>query len=141
MLFLSNIVALVLAGTLVYATLGASEPGRPTGGPGCRTYLTITIMLIVVGIPLIANTVGSYIVTLLTARAQTAAEQWISQTPGGQVQSLTLHSNQININIEVPDAAPPTDDLMTALSEQLPSGITVVVNSSLGSSVNAGQTQ
>lgn len=140
-LFLSNIVALVLAGTLVYATLGASEPGRPTGGPGRRAYLTITIMLIVVGIPLIANTVGSYIVTLLTARAQTAAEQWISQTPGGQVQSLTLHSNQININIEVPDAAPPTDDLMTALSEQLPSGITVVVNSSVGSSVNAGQTQ
>ena len=44
-------------------------------------------------------------------------------------------------NIEVPDAAPPTDDLMTALSEQLPSGITVVVNSSVGSSVNAGQTQ
>ncbi|MEP6562569.1 MAG: hypothetical protein ABJD68_16025, partial [Nakamurella sp.] len=125
----------------VYASLGASEPGAPTGGPGRRAYLTITIMFVVVGIPLIANTVGSYIVTLLTARAQTAAEQWISQTPGGQVQSLVLHSNRIDVNIEVPGAAPPTDDLMTALSEQLPGGIQVYVNTTVGSSVNAGETQ
>jgi uncharacterized hydrophobic protein (TIGR00271 family) len=139
-LFLSNLIALVLAGTLVFTALESGPQERPAGGRR-RAYLTIAILLIVVGIPLVANTVGAYIVTLMTARAQTAAEQWISATPGARVDSVDLVADELHINVEVPGDLPNTDDLMAALDEQLPGGFTVVVNSSVGTSVTVRQTQ
>ena len=139
-LFLSNIIALVLAGTLVYAALGAREPGRPTGGSRRRAYLTITILMVVVGIPLVANTVGNFLVTLYSARTQTAAQQWLTQTSGGHVQSVDFQANELHINVQVPDDLPDTGSLMSTLNSELPSGVDVVVNSSVGASVAAGRT-
>ena len=50
-------------------------------------------------------------------------------------------SNDLYIAVQTPDKQlPPTEDLMAALDDQLPGGITVVVNGTLGSSVTAGQT-
>jgi len=43
--------------------------------------------------------------------------------------------------VQVPADLPATDPLLSTLSDELPSGITVIVNSSQGSSVEAGQTQ
>jgi uncharacterized membrane protein len=141
-LFLSNLIALVLAGTLVFTTLSYTDRDRPAGGPQRRVYLGIAILLIVVvGIPLVANTVGAYIVTLLTGRAQTVAEDWISPVPGGRVESVDLASNTLHINVQAPGQLPSTDPLMAALDEQLPAGIAVIVNGARGSRITAGQTQ
>jgi len=140
-LFLSNLIALVLAGTLVFAALGAKDPARPTGGARRRAYLTITILFIVVGIPLLLNTIGNLIVSVLINRAQVAAEQWISGTTGGQIQSVDFVGNELHIQVQVPADLPATATLLGALSDDLPGGIPVIVNSSQGSSVKAGQTQ
>jgi uncharacterized membrane protein len=140
-LFLSNLIALVLAGTLVFAALGAKDPGRPTGGTRRRAYLTITILFIIVGIPLVLNTIGNLLVSVLVSRAQAAAEEWISGTTGGQIQSVDFVGNELHIQVQVPAALPATDALLTTLSDELPGGIPVIVNSSQGSSVKAGQTQ
>ena len=140
-LFLSNLIALVLAGTLVFAALGAKDPARPTGGTRRRAYLTITILFIVVGIPLLMNTTGNLIVSVLISRAQGAAEQWISGTSGGQIQSVDFVGNELHIQVQVPADLPATATLLGALSDDLPGGIPVIVNSSQGSSVKAGQTQ
>lgn len=139
-LFLSNLIALVLAGTLVYAALGTREPGRPTGGKRRRAYLTIGILLVIVGIPLVANTVGTFLVTLYTSRAQGAAQQWLAETSGGDVQSVDFQADELHIAVQVPDDLPATDALMATLNDQLPGGVTVVVNSSVGASVTAGRT-
>ena len=140
-LFLSNLIALVLAGTLVFAALGAKDPARPTGGTRRRAYLTITILFIVVGIPLLMNTVGNFIVSVLIGRAQDAADQWISGTDGGQIQSVDFVANELHIQVQVPADLPETNSLLSNLSDELPSGIPVIVNSSQGSTVKAGQTQ
>lgn len=78
--------------------------------------------------------------SLYTAQAQSAAEQWLSQTSGGHVQSVDFQSNELHINVQVPDELPATDSLMSTLDSQLPGGVTVVVNSSVGTSVTAGRT-
>jgi hypothetical protein len=140
-LFLSNLIALVLAGTLVFTTLSYTDKDRPLGGPQRRASLGIAILMIVVGIPLVSNTVGAYVVSLLTARAETTVEEWISGVPGGQVESVDLASNVMNVNVRVPGDLPSTDSLMTALNEQLPGGITIIVNGTQGSYITAGQTQ
>ncbi len=141
LLFLSNLIALVLAGTLVFTTLGDPALQSTAGRSHRRAYLGITILLIVVGIPLAANTVAAYIISLLTARAQATADQWIAGTPGASIQSVDLASNQLFIGVLSPDDLPSTDSLLAALDDQLPAGITVVVNGSLGSRIVAGQTQ
>jgi len=80
------------------------------------------------------------LLSLYTAQAQSAAEQWLSQTSGGHVQSVDFQSNELHINVQVPDDRPATDSLMSTLDSQLPGGVTVVVNSSVGTSVTAGRT-
>lgn len=139
-LFLSNLIALVLAGTLVYAALGTREAGRPTGGKRRRAYLTITVLLVIVGIPLVANTVGSFLVTLYSARTADAAGQWLAGTSGGQVLSVDVSATEVRITVQVPDELPPTDDLMRALDGELPRGVSVVISSSVGAQVSAGRT-
>ncbi|HEY5149486.1 MAG TPA: DUF389 domain-containing protein [Mycobacterium sp.] len=140
-LFLSNLIALVLAGTLVFTVIGADEQVGLTGRQRRRATLVVGIVLVVVCIPLIANTVGAYTLSLLTARAQTVAQEWIGTIPGAQVESVAFVSTDLHINVQTPDKQlPPTKDLMAALDEQLPGGITVIVNVSLGSSTAAGET-
>ena len=141
-------VAAVLPGVAIAISLvpplagvGVCLPARPTGGARRRAYLTITILFIVVGIPLLMNTIGNLLVSVLESRAQAAAEQWISGTTGGQIQSVDFVGNELHIQVQVPAALPATDTLLTTLSDDLPRGIPVVVNSSQGSSVKAGQTQ
>lgn len=94
----------------------------------------------VVGIPLVANTVGNFLVSPYTARAQAASEQWLGSTSGGEVQSVAFRADELHINVQVPDELPTTAALMSTLDSELPSGVTVVVNSSVGSSVTAGRT-
>jgi hypothetical protein len=90
---------------------------------------------------LLLNTIGNLVVTVLIARAQTGAEQWISGTPVGQIQSVDFVANELHVQVQVPADLPATDALLTILSDELPSGIPVIVNSTQGSSVKAGQTQ
>ena len=52
----------------------------------------VGIVFVVVCIPLIANTVGAYALSLLTARAQTVAQEWIATIPGAQVESVAFYS-------------------------------------------------
>ena len=140
-LFLSNLIALVLAGTLVFTVIGAGEQVGLMGHQRRRATLLVGIVLVVVCIPLIANTVGTYALSLLTARAQTVAQEWIATIPGAQVESVAFVSTDLHISVQTPNGQlPPTKDLMAALDEQLPSGITVIVDGSLGSSMTAGET-
>ncbi len=140
-LFLSNLIALVLAGTLVFTVIGAGEQVGLTGRQRRRATQVVGLVLVVVCIPLFANTVGAYVLSLLTARAQTVAQEWIGTIPGAQVESVAFVSTDLHINVQTPDKQlPPTDDLMAALDDQLPGGITVIVNGSLGTSLTAGET-
>ena len=140
-LFLSNLIALVLAGTLVYTAVGAGEQVGVTARGRRRATLVVSIMLVVIGIPLVANTVGAIVLSLLTSRAQTVAQDWIGTIPGAQLQSVDVISNELHISVQTPDKQlPPTEDLLAALDEELPGGITVIVNGSQGSSVTAGKT-
>ncbi|MBD8057896.1 TIGR00341 family protein [Cellulomonas sp. JH27-2] len=138
-LFLSNFLALVLAGTLVYATTGyTAEAEERRDGPRRRTYLTIGILFTLVALPLVLNTVGNYVLALYTNRVQAAADAWVSQVPGAEITGVTLQGDTIHIEVRTPGDLPAGDDLLTALDGRVPSGIGVVVDSSRGESVDVG---
>jgi uncharacterized hydrophobic protein (TIGR00271 family) len=138
-LFLSNLLALVLAGSLVFATLGYGAGGTSVGVVSRRkAYLTIGLLLAVVVIPLIANTVFTYVTAIITHRVEQVAEAWIAPVPGASVQSVDFTSSTVVIDVQTPGELPPTSDLLDDLRDQLPDGIPVVVTTNVGQRFELG---
>ena len=136
LLFVSNLLALVLAGTLVFAAVGHTT--HPEGRSPRRAYLAIGLLLLLVGLPLAANTVATYLLSVLTDRVQTVAEDWLAETPGASVAGVDFVSNEIHVEVQTPGALPPVDDLLTSLDGRVPAGLPVVVVTSLGQRIDAG---
>jgi len=138
-LFASNFVALVLAGILVFTSAGyAAEAGQARQLSYRRAYLAIAILLVVVVVPMAVNTVGSYLVDRWTQRVQTTAEHWISQQPGASIKSVKVESRTIYVNVQTPGPLPSTSQLVAELSGQIPSGLPIVVTTTIGEQINAG---
>ena len=138
-LFVSNFVALVLAGTLVFTSAGyAAEAGHAKQLSRRRAYLAIGMLLVVVLVPMGANTVGAYLVNLWTERVQSTAERWIAQQPGASIESVTVVSKTVYVHVQTPGALPPTQELVADLDGQIPNGIPIVVTTTVGQHIDAG---
>lgn len=138
LLFVSNLLALVLAGTLVFATL-VIDTERPTAGASRRkAYLTIGLLMTVVAVPLIANSVATYAVTMWVNRTHETATEWVSQEPGATVSNVDFVSNKMTVTIQTPGDTPPVSNLLTELEGKIPNGVPVVVVTSVGQEIEAG---
>jgi uncharacterized hydrophobic protein (TIGR00271 family) len=138
-LFASNLLALVLAGTLVFTAVGYSAEAREVRPSSRRkAYLTISLLFFVVVIPLLANTAGTYLLALWTGRVQATAEGWLSPIPGATVQGVDFTSNQVVVRVQTPGGLPPVADLVTDLKGEIPNGIPIVVTTALGQAIDAG---
>ncbi len=141
LLFLSNLVAMVLAGMFVYTVLGYTEevfdesPRSPR-----KTYVTLGVLFVLVLVPLALNTSVSYYVDALTARVETAAKDWVKSSPGAEVTKVDQHSLTFQVDVRLPGELPPTADLMSRLEDELPDGFTIVVDTTNGEVLDAGTT-
>lgn len=138
LLFLSNFVALVLAGTLVFTGYGYTAEAQAEGFQRRHAYSAIAAGVLLVLVPLVGNTVATTLVALWTERIQTAAEDWIADVPGGRVVDVTVQSTKAVVHVEVPGDLPSTADLMAALDGQVPNGVAVVVDAGVGERIEAG---
>ncbi len=133
LLFLSNAVALILAGTLVFATTGYGVVRVPQRGrTRQRTYLTLAAVLAVVALPLAGNTVLAYQVALQTQRVERVADDWLAGVPGSTVTSVSYSGSKIEIDVSTPGQLPDTAELLRSLVGVVPSGTPVTVVTSFG---------
>ncbi len=138
-LFASNLLALVLAGTLVFTAVGYTAEAEAAAPQSRRkAYLTITLLLVVVIIPLAANTLGTYLVSVWTERVQVTAEEWISSVPDATIQGVDFASNEVFVRVQTPGDLPPVDELVADLEGEIPNGIPIVVTTSVGQLIQAG---
>jgi uncharacterized hydrophobic protein (TIGR00271 family) len=138
-LFASNLLALVLAGTLVFTAVGYATEGKPSvPGAHRRAYLAIGLMLTLVLIPLMANTVSTLLFTLWTGRVQSVADDWVSTVPEARVTDVTFSSTDFYIDVQTPEDVPPVEDLLADLEGQVPNGLGVVVRTSVGRDIEVG---
>ncbi|GAA4399694.1 DUF389 domain-containing protein [Fodinibacter luteus] len=143
LLFVSNLVALVLAGTVLFAALGYSaeaDRARRRVGAARRTSLTIGVVLVAVLVPLAANTAGVILLHSWSAQVHTAAEDWVAGVPGSEVTSVGFGSGTFRIDVRTPADLPPTQSLLVALDDALPAGFGVVVDTTYGEEVEVGTT-
>ena len=139
LLFVSNLLALVLCGTLVFAGLGYSADRREGAGVvSRRSYVALVALVLVVALPLAANTAFQYLLNVWTARVQETAEEWVEETPHAAVTDVQIVSTEIHVDVRAPEGLPAVSDLMDRLAEELPDGIRIVVNHVQGERIDAG---
>lgn len=142
LLFFSNLLALVLAGTLVFTAVGfsieAPESGEHPGTSRRRAYLALGILLVVVTVPLLGNTVANYLVSVWTGRVHDTAEEWISSVPGASIDRVDVVSARAYVRVQTPGGLPPLEDLVADLEGKIPDGAAIVVTTELGERLEAG---
>ncbi|GAA2798777.1 DUF389 domain-containing protein [Kitasatospora paracochleata] len=139
-LFVSNLVAMVVAGMTVFGGLGYATAGRQRGEKSeRRTYLALGLLFGAVGLLLAANTAGMVLVQLWTTRASDTAATWLADVPGSSVVNVQAHSRTLYIQVRVPGDLPPISSLLTDLQGQVPDGVPVVVTTTEGRQIQAGR--
>lgn len=142
-LFLSNLLALVFAGMVVFATLGYTGAPGERGVHGLRAarraYVMLGLLFTAVLLPLGANTVTTVLLHTWTARARSTTQHWLEGTPGARVTSVEAHSRTLYIHVRGPGDLPPVKDLLHDLAGQIPDGIPIVVDATRGRRISVGK--
>jgi uncharacterized hydrophobic protein (TIGR00271 family) len=139
-LFLSNLLALVLGGIVVFTAAGyGAEAAAVSGRSHRRARLILALLLIVVVIPLSANTVVSWLLAAWSARAKAVAAAWLSDVPGSSVAGVDVVSGELHIRVRTPGDLPPVTGLLDALHGQIPDGVPIVIETTRGSAIQAGR--
>ena len=144
LLFVSNLVSMVIAGTVLFAALGysaeADQKARRVGA-GRKSYLKLVAVLVLVLVPLALNTALVILLHTWTGNIQAVAESWLASVPAAEVTDVTFTSRSFVIDVQVPpDELPPTDDLLTALHGEVPDGFDIVLVTTYGEEVAVGTT-
>lgn len=139
LLFISNFLALVLAGTAVFAVLGyAGDVVEETGRSRSRAYGTIGILLALVSIPLVANTVVAYQISVWSDRIHQSADDWIDGVPEASVSDVDSSGTTFYIHVDSPGDLPPTDELLDRLEGRIPDTVVIVLDENTGREVELG---
>lgn len=139
-LFVSNLLALVFAGMVVFAALGFTQAagGRRRRAPR-RAYVMLGLLFTAVLLPLGANTVTTVLLNTWTSRTKSTAQRWLSHTPGATVTSVDAQSRTLYVHVRGPGDLPPLDDLLSELEGEIPDGVPIVVDSTRGERIAVGK--
>jgi len=144
LLFVSNLVSMVIAGTLLFAALGYSaDADREARAVGARrkSSLTLGALLVAVLVPLALNTALVILLHSWTSTIHQVTELWLASVPTAEVTDVTFTSRTFVIDVQVPPGGlPPTDDLLVALQGEVPDGIAIVLDTTYGEEVQVGTT-
>ena len=134
-LFLSNVLALVIAGTIVFTMGGyARDPGSSPTANRRRAYVVVTVLAVVVTVPLAANSIVAVALARWTATIQTVTTTWLADEPGARVYDVTWSGADATVDVTTDDGeVPDIGDLRTSLSTAIPSWVGVVVDVGQGS--------
>ncbi|MHC3000473.1 TIGR00341 family protein [Microbacterium sp. HJ5] len=129
-LFLSNVLALVIAGTIVFTMGGyAREPGSSTTANRRRAYIVVTVLAVLIAVPLAANSIAAVALARWSATIQELTTEWLAGEPGARVYDVTWSGAKGIVDVTTDDGqVPPVDDLQESLSTAIPSWVGVVVD-------------
>ena len=138
LLFVSNFVALELAGVFVFTVLGYESDD----GSGVRdlrvSYLKLTGLFVLVLVPLAANTVSAYYIGSWGKTVEDEASAWVSRDPDARVTGVDNAGTTYVVHVESPDQLPPSQELIDRLKGKVPDWVDIQVDLSLGQIIDAG---
>jgi len=133
-LFMSNVVALIIAGSIVFTLAGyARDPGSSPVANRGRAYIIVSALTVVIVIPLVLNSIVSIALARWSVSIQQTTAQWLSSDEGARVTGVDWSGTTAIVEVVTADGvAPPIDDLRDALATTIPSFIGVVVDAGQG---------
>lgn len=136
LLFVSNFLALVLAGTLVFTVLGYGEDAHPEEERSrAKAYTVLVVSVVLVAIPLALNTFVSYMLSTYRTTIEEASTDWLRQTPAADVTDVESHGLVMTVRVRTPEALPPTEQLADDLRDRIPDVVGIQVESTVGQTV------
>lgn len=125
-LFLSNVVALIIAGSVVFTIAGyARDPSSLPTAKRRRAYTVVGIAAVVVIIPLAFNTFVSFALASWGMQIRDATQEWLADAPSTEVYGITWIGFTATIEMVAEDGEIPAPaSLATALSD-LPDFVSV----------------
>lgn len=139
LLFVSNLLAMVSAGVLMFAAFHppADQPG---GHSPRRSGLILVTLGLVIVFPLAGNTVATYALDRYSANVRSATEQWLAPSPQATVTKVSFTSpTDLHIYVRQPGQLPPSSQLMQTLRGVVPDGINVHLDDSVGADTTIGK--
>lgn len=132
-LFLSNVVALVIAGIVVFTMAGyARDPSSSTTANRRRAYLVVTVLTLVVVIPLAVNTAVSVAVARWSSDIHAAADTWLKDAVDSRIDDVRWQGLTATIDVTDADGVVPDVASLAAGLAGLPSFVRVVVDVGIG---------
>ena len=129
-LFLSNVLALVIAGSIVFTMGGyARDPGSSPIANRRRAYIIVTVLAVVVALPLAANSALSIALAKWSVAIQETAVTWLDEQDGARVYDVEWSGLTATLDVTTDDGSvPPIEDYRQALATAVPSYVGVVVD-------------
>lgn len=130
-LFLSNVFALVIAGSIVFTMAGyARDPGSSPTANRRRAYAIVATLALIIALPLDANSIASIAVARWSVDIQNVTADWLDGEADGYIRGAVQWSGlTATISVTTPDgSAPPIEALQKEMANTVPSYIGVVVD-------------
>lgn len=136
-LFLSNVLALVIAGAIVFTLAGYTRDALAVADARRRrSYAVVAALALAVTTPLALNSVVTALSTQWRTAATSAAQQWVSDAHGAVITGAEFRGTEIIIEVRSPNGdTPPASDLRDALAGVLPDFIPITVEVTVGSTL------
>ncbi|SIN85675.1 TIGR00341 family protein [Agromyces cerinus] len=137
MLFLSNVVALIIAGSLVFTLAGyPRDPEAVVDANRRRAYTIVGVLTAVVAIPLVVNSLIIAFVASWTVTLHSVTNDWLDGTKGASITGVSWNGLQATVGVESPGGElPPLETYQDDLAGKLPSYVSVSLDVQSGSQV------
>lgn len=142
LLFGSNVVALVIASTVVFMVAGYGreavqvrrelEIEKPRRR---RAFTVISVAFVVVAIPMIGNTITATLAAVWEGQVRTASEEWLVGTEEATVEDVSWQSKDLLVQVRSPEALPDVDELQETVDKLIPWSPEVIVVHTVGERV------
>jgi uncharacterized hydrophobic protein (TIGR00271 family) len=139
LLFASNVVAMIVAGTILFTVYGYHREARAAAGFRRKSaYLAIAAALVLILVPLAITTGQTAREQVWLTRASAAAGPWAGSR-GYTVSDVRFDGSVLYVTIEGTGTLPAGAQLLSLLRGQLPTGMPVVVETIEGTKLPIGQ--
>ena len=137
LLFVSNAVALVIAATVVFSGVGYVQDAREErhGSPAPRRRTAVVVALVavlVVAVPMVANTAQAALAELWLSQVRTAAQEWAGAGTEATVEDVSWQAQDLVVEVRSPDAVPDVAPLQDRVDAIVPWQPEVVVLHTVG---------
>jgi uncharacterized hydrophobic protein (TIGR00341 family) len=129
-LFLSNVFALVVAGSIVFTLAGyTTEPSSVRTARRRSAYAIVAVLTLLIAIPLAANSIVAIALSGWSAAIRDHAVAWIAETPGATIDDVRWTGLTATIDVTTRDGViPPTADLAAAIGDAVPDSVSIAVD-------------